>query len=290
MTPNRTASARRDHRGRPAWRALAATALAGVVLSGEVAASASGSEVASALDHSASVTAPHLIGAKSRSLPDVIGARPSVRQMITVAATSWSSNYATLKAWQRTTGGRWKLAHGPVKAVVGYNGWVVAEDRDQGTGTTPAGRFSIPYAFGRWTDPGAHVRYRRVDGNDWWPYEPRDPSTYNVYQFHKARKTHWRSDKAEHLDSYTRQYGYALVIGFNLPKGIEYSRERRQWVATEHAHIHRGGGIFLHVKGDGFTAGCVAIRKAHMKWLVRWIKPRAHTRVVMGPRSYLVDL
>jgi L,D-peptidoglycan transpeptidase YkuD (ErfK/YbiS/YcfS/YnhG family) len=226
----------------------------------------------------------------ARTLPEAIGARDAVRQMVTVSARAWDSRYANLKAWQRRSDGSWRLAGGPFRVVIGYGGWVVADRRVQSTGTTPAGRFTMPYAFGRYADPGARLEYRRVDANDWWPYEPRDPATYNVYQFHKAPQTHWRRGKAEHLDSYTRQYGYAIVVGFNLPRGIHYSPARRQWVADHQAHKHRGGGIFLHIRGDGYTAGCVAMSPAQMRWLLRWVRPSAHARLVMGPHDYIVTL
>jgi L,D-peptidoglycan transpeptidase YkuD (ErfK/YbiS/YcfS/YnhG family) len=263
-------------------RTAAALALAAALVSGEAAMTVATPPV--------SVTATAQPAAKERTLPDAIGAGPNVRQMITVSARSWDSNYAVLKAWQRKRDGSWTLARGPVQAVVGYNGWVPARKRVQSTGTTPAGKFSLPYAFGRWADPGSRLEYRRVDGNDWWPYEPRDPATYNVYQLHKAKRTDWRGGYAERLDSYTRQYGYAMVVGFNLPRGVRYSDARKQWVATERADTRRGGGIFLHVKGDGFTAGCVAMSRADMRWLVEWVRPAAHARVVMGPHDYIVTL
>lgn len=262
--------------------ALAAAALSTALLAGP------------ALAPSDALPAPRAAQATSakagQSLPDAIGARPSVRQMITVSARDWTSRYATLKAWNRTAGGEWRLAHAPAQVVIGYNAWVRGEVREQSTGTTPAGRYTLPYAFGRWADPGAKLNYRRVDGNDWWPYEPRDAATYNVYQRHKAQQTHWRSGKAEHLDDYTHQYGYALVIGFNLPKGVHYSADRHQWVADQTADTKRGGGIFLHIKGDGYTAGCVAMSKPMMRWLVTWVRPQAHARVVMGPHDYIVNL
>jgi 2-(1,2-epoxy-1,2-dihydrophenyl)acetyl-CoA isomerase len=223
-------------------------------------------------------------------LPDAIGVGPKVRQLITVSARGWDSNYAVLKAWRRKPDDSWTLARGPVHAVVGYNGWVRADDRVQSTGTTPAGKFSLPYAFGRWANPGAKLDYRRVDANDWWPYEPRDSATYNVYQFHRAKRTDWRGGYAERLYSYTKQYGYAMVVGFNLPHGIRYSSARKQWVASERADTRRGGGIFLHIRGDGFTAGCVAMSRADMRWLVEWVRPSEHARVVMGPHDYIVNL
>ncbi|MEJ7707828.1 MAG: hypothetical protein WKF82_11510 [Nocardioidaceae bacterium] len=168
-------------------------------------------------------------------MPDAIGAALSVRQMVTVSSPSFESTTGTLKAWRRNSHDQWVLAHGPVPVVLGYGGWAKAAKRQQSTGTTPAGRFTLPYAFGRWSDPGAHLRYQRVDANDWWPYEPREPATYNIYQRHKAPQTRWRREYAERLDSYGRQYGYAMVVGFNLPRGVHYSASRGQWVARQRA-------------------------------------------------------
>lgn len=223
----------------------------------------------------------------ARALPDQVDVRSDVRQMITVTSKRFASTTGTLRAWRRPAGGQWRQVRQPIRVRLGYNGWVRAEQRVQSTGTTPAGKFTLPYAFGRWANPGAHLDYRRVDGNDYWPYDRRDPATYNVYQKHKANKTHWRSQYVEHLDSYKKQYGYAIVVGFNLPKGIHYSPERRQWVARQRADKHAGGGIFLHVRGDGLTAGCVSMSRADMRWLVRWVRPGANPRLLMGPRSYV---
>lgn len=223
-------------------------------------------------------------------LPDLISVRRGVHQMVTVTSPSFGSTKGTLRAWHRPAGGQWSQVRRPIPVVIGYNGWVRAADRRQSTGTTPAGIFTMPYAFGRWANPGAHLGYRRVDGDDYWPYDRRDPATYNVYQRHKAKRTHWRSQYVEHLDSYRKQYGYAIVVGFNLPSGVHYSKQRRQWVAREPADKRAGGGIFLHVRGDGLTAGCVAMSIANMEWLTRWVRPGATPRLVMGPRSYVVRL
>jgi L,D-peptidoglycan transpeptidase YkuD (ErfK/YbiS/YcfS/YnhG family) len=214
----------------------------------------------------------------------------SVTQLVTVSSRRFSSTTGTLKAWTRAAGGPWVLAHGAVPVVIGYGGWVIAADRRQSTGTTPAGRFRMPAAFGRLADPGARIPYRRVDRNDWWPYEPRDPATYNIYQTHRAARTDWRPTFAEHLDSFTTQYQYAIEVGFNLPGGVHYSPARRQLVATRQADTRLGGGIFLHVRGAGLTAGCVAMDRVDLRWLLTWLRPTAHPRLVMGPHSYIVGL
>ncbi|MGH3472147.1 MAG: L,D-transpeptidase family protein [Nocardioidaceae bacterium] len=253
-----------------------------------VAAPAAGQSAGSAAAHPATSLAPGAY--RGIPLAARVGAPPGVNQLITVTSPAWSDTHATLKAWRRDANRQWVKVHGPVSVVLGYNGWVKAADLRQGTGTTPAGRFRLPIAFGGLPDPGTRLTFHHVDGNDWWPYEPRDPATYNIYQFHKAARTHWRPTYAEHLAGYPEQYALAIVVGFNLPSGIHYSRTHRQLVATKRADTTKGGGIFLHVKGDGDTAGCVAMRRSHVRWLLRWLRPRLHPRIAMGPTRYVETL
>jgi L,D-peptidoglycan transpeptidase YkuD (ErfK/YbiS/YcfS/YnhG family) len=221
------------------------------------------------------------------TLADRVDVPARTRQLVTITSRGgWDAKHAWLRAFRRT-GDDWMRVRSKIRVRLGYGGWVPAKRRVQSTGTTPAGTFRLPYAFGRLADPGTSLRYRRFDGNDWWPYEPRDPATYNIYQPRKAAGTRWRRDKAERLADYPWQYAYAVVVGFNLPSGIHYSKARRQWVAKDRADTDRGGGIFLHVNGDGLTAGCVSMRKAQMRWLVRWLRPGTAPRVVMGPRRFV---
>ncbi len=226
----------------------------------------------------------------SLTLPGRIGAPDDVRQMVTITSPTWASTVGTLKAWQRPAGGRWTKMHGPLPVVLGYHGWVIAARRVQSTGTSPAGRFGLPAAFGVLPNPGTALRYRHVDSSDWWPYEPRDPATYNIYELHKDSRSSWRADYAEHLASYPVQYAYAIIVGFNLPRGVHFSAERNQRVATHPADTALGGGIFLHVRGSGSTAGCVAMDQVHVRWLLGWLAPAKHPQVVMGPYDYVLKL
>lgn len=223
-------------------------------------------------------------------LPDQVTTRSGVQQMITVSSARWDTTRATLRAWRRPANGEWKLAAGPFPARIGWNGWVPAPERQQSTGTTPAGNFQLVRAFGALADPGTSLPYRRFDNDDRWPYEPRDPATYNVYQRWKAKATKWRPGYVERLSDYPVEYAYAVVIGFNLPSGVHYSARRGQWVARDQADTARGGGIFLHVREQDTTAGCVSVGLRALRELVRWINPQRNPRIVMGPRSYVVTL
>jgi L,D-peptidoglycan transpeptidase YkuD (ErfK/YbiS/YcfS/YnhG family) len=221
-----------------------------------------------------------------RTLADRIAVPPRTRQLVTVTSRGWGATRGWLQAWRRTPDG-WEQVRERARVRLGYGGWVRARQRVQSTGTTPAGQFRLPFAFGLRADPGTDLHYRRVDGDDWWPYDPRDPATYNVYQRHRSDRAQWRRGHAERLADYGRQYGYAVVVDFNRPDRVRYSTRLRQWVTDEPADTDRGGGIFLHVNGEGSTAGCVSTARPAMRWLLRWLRPDAVPRIAMGPRRYV---
>lgn len=200
------------------------------------------------------------------------------QQVVVVTSGSWSSSRARLRAYERTAAGSWRLRLGPVAARLGRNGFSPAGRRRQGSATTPAGTFALPWAFGTLPDPGTRLPYRVVDGNDWWPYDPRDPGTYNVWQARRAPSAAWRTSWAEDLSSYGRQYRHAAVIDYNLP------------TAGAAADTRRGGGIFLHVRRPGATTGCVAIPQADMESVLRWLDPARAPVIVMAPLSAITRM
>jgi L,D-peptidoglycan transpeptidase YkuD (ErfK/YbiS/YcfS/YnhG family) len=224
--------------------------------------------------------------AAARPLPTYLSLDDDVRQLVTVTSDHWSSTRARMSVWRKRSG-TWQRVRGPVRVRLGWNGWVPAGKRRQNTGTTPAGSFAMRYAFGNRADPGTALRYRHVDPDDVWPYEPRDPATYNIYQPFRARTSHWRSDYQERLASYGYEYAYAVVLGFNLPGGVHWSKKRKQYVARRPADTRRGGGIFLHVQRSRYTAGCVAGPLRDIRWVVRRLDPDLRPRIVMGPTRWV---
>jgi L,D-peptidoglycan transpeptidase YkuD (ErfK/YbiS/YcfS/YnhG family) len=75
-----------------------------------------------------------------------------------------------------------------------------------------------------------------------------------------------RSSQSEHLISYTTQYVYGLVIGFNYDRPVR----------------GRGAGIFLHVNGQGATAGCVSVPEDAMQQILRWADPDRKPHMAIG--------
>lgn len=207
----------------------------------------------------------------------------TARQVVVVTASSWTTSYATVRTY-RKDGTGWHVQFAPMSARIGSRGFAHLGKRRQDSGETPAGTYALLRAFGSAVDPGTALRYRQFDRNDWWPYDPRDPGTYNVAQFHgRSAATQWRTSWAEHLWHFHDQYAYAVVLDYNLPSGLYRSGGQR--FATQTADTRAGGGIFLHVKAPRPTAGCVAVSRASMRSIVRWLDPGQHPVIVMAPTS-----
>jgi L,D-peptidoglycan transpeptidase YkuD (ErfK/YbiS/YcfS/YnhG family) len=205
--------------------------------------------------------------------------------VVVVTTPSWTSSYARLQTWRQSDAGSWVRVMDPVRARVGWNGVRRAKNRQQNTGTTPAGTFALPRGFGVANPTGVQIPYRRVDDNDWWPYDPTDPKTYNVLQPHRVRHARWRTEWAERLKSFRSQYRYAVILDYNLPTDLRWRNGQR--IARNTADTSAGGGIFLHVNGSGATAGCVSISRARMLRVLRWLDPSKSPVIVIGPRDVI---
>lgn len=208
-----------------------------------------------------------------------------IRQMIVVTSANWASQRATLRRYERSGNG-WVRRGKPVQAWVGVNGFAPKRTRRQNSGQTPAGVFRLPLAFG--SGPGSQVSlpYHRTTWRSYWPYDPRDPRTYNVLQTRRSPSARWRNDGqwSEHLRAYGRQYRFAVVIGYNLPRRTHRDPTSGQWLARSPAQTGKGGGIFLHVTRNRPTAGCVAIAERPMRRVLNWLDPDRNPRILMGPR------
>ncbi|MFE9742001.1 L,D-transpeptidase [Streptomyces sp. NPDC006477] len=186
-------------------------------------------------------------------------------QLITAEAAGTGSISGTLTWWDRRDG-RWVKA-GSAPARFGARGLAEGGKRRQGTKTTPTGLYRLPYAFGIQPAPeGTSYRYARVTRRSWW-CQDGDSRAYNRWVEGLPRDC--RAAEAEHLVSYTRQYAYGLVIGFNYDRPVR----------------GRGAGIFLHVDGRGATAGCVSVPAKAMRAVLAWADPARRPHIAVGTRS-----
>lgn len=226
-------------------------------------------------------SAPAAAASKPRFHPSRLTHLGNARQVVVVTAATWKTSYATVRTYSLGSSG-WHRQFKKKSGRIGTYGFAHFGERRQNNGETPAGTYGLLRAFGAATDPGTAMPYRQFDRNDWWPYDPRDPRTYNVEQYHgRSAATQWRKSWAEHLWHFRGQYEYAVVLDYNLPSGLYTSGNQR--FASSTADTGAGRGIFLHVNGPGSTAGCVSVSRKAMRKILRWLNPAKHPVIVMAP-------
>lgn len=183
-------------------------------------------------------------------------------QLITVTAKTKTATVGTLRAWEKTAAGTWRTVYGPVTANLGAAGIGPASESYS---RTPLGTFTLTEAFGRLANPGTTLPYRVTGPNDWWVSDVRAPS-YNTWQTCAKASCPFNTRLAEHLQTITPYYDYAVVMDVNR------------------SPVVKGGGsaFFLHVSVGAPTAGCVAINKSTLVQIMRWLKPAAHPRIATG--------
>ncbi|MFC8568611.1 L,D-transpeptidase [Streptomyces sp. NPDC057245] len=204
-------------------------------------------------------------GPAPRPLPDRMADTGGGTQLITAVAPDTGSTTGTVTWWDREGGadGRWVRA-GSAPARFGAGGLADGATRVQGTNTTPTGLYDLPYAFGIAAAPrGTAYRYRPVREDSWWC---QDNASRSYNRWAEPRPADCRAAEAERLITYPRQYAHALVVGFNYDRPVR----------------GRGAGIFLHVNGDGATAGCVSVPAEAMRRVLRWADPREHPHIAIG--------
>jgi L,D-peptidoglycan transpeptidase YkuD (ErfK/YbiS/YcfS/YnhG family) len=116
-------------------------------------------------------------------------------------------------------------------------------------------------AFGRHPRGiGWDLPYRRIHRGDYW-VEDNGSRFYNRYRNKAQGGFRWwlpASDEnsSERLRDFPVQYEYSIVTSYN------------------HDQVrHRGAGIFLHVNGDGATAGCVSAPRPFVRQLMGRLDP-----------------
>lgn len=209
--------------------------------------------------------------AGASELPVVERRVGDAQQVIVVTAPSWKSTEGTLATYEKR-GGSWRVVKPEMRTQLGYGGMVRGDKRRQGTGTTPTGVYEVLSGFGRKADPGTDLDYIKVDRNDAWTYNPKVPSTYNVFQ--DADRS-WKSygGYVEDLWDMGYQYDYVAVLDYNLPEGPIRTGAKGVRRSSNPPDTRRGGGIFLHVDNGKRTAGCIAVKKKQMREIMQWLDP-----------------
>ena len=180
---------------------------------------------------------------------------PVVRQVVSVVATGGRSSTAWLTLWQRRSAEAPWRRYGPaIQVRVGAAG--VTRHPREGLAATPLGSFALTHAYGR--DSNAEqlltrLPYHRLRPGDGWNTAPG--RGYNrlghTGELWAGRNTWARA---------------AVLIDYNVG----------------HPRARAGSGFFVHVAGGGPTRGCVALPRAAMFHLLRWLDPSARPRIVIA--------
>lgn len=251
-------------------RTLSAAALAAVLPLGTAAAAPAGDapdEAAGAATDAAATaaTAP----AKTFRLGGVrVRAGKDTRQAVTVNHRRGAAARVTF--WRKRDGD-WQRIRTTRHGRIGYGGLVPGRKRRQGTGTTPLGTYELERAFGNSRAPRkATLPFRRVRKGDYWVQDNRS-RYYNRLRNKADGGFRWwlpsdRYNGSERLRDYGAQYAWSVVIEYNRPKPVR----------------GRGSGIFLHVNGDGATAGCVSAPRRFIRSTLTRLRGGLHPVIAIG--------
>ena len=210
--------------------------------------------------------APHVAAAARGTALPLHYSTGSATRVITVTAPSRGRTTARLQAWTKASGGGWRKYGTAVTAHIGAQG--MSTHPSESKSATPMGSFTLTQAFGYYGDPGTSLPYLRTRPSDWWISQAGP--LYNTHQRCASNCRFNRGSPNEHLYYERPYYGYAVVIDYNTrnaPGGVRQGA---------------GSAFFLHVTDGAPTAGCIAISQSKLVTLLRWLKPSAHPRILIG--------
>jgi len=186
------------------------------------------------------------------------------RQVITVSASSSTTTYAKVEAWQLQPDGVYKRVAGPWTGRIGAYGMGATRDN---LARTPTGRYAIGPTFGIKANPGTTMPWFTVDRNDVWGGDPAYYPSYNRHVRCAPYTCPFRiSGYSERLVNYPGVYDYAAFFQYNYNPPV----------------VGRGAAFFLHVTDGRPTGGCVAVGRDQMTWLLRWMKPAQYPLIALG--------
>jgi L,D-peptidoglycan transpeptidase YkuD (ErfK/YbiS/YcfS/YnhG family) len=197
-------------------------------------------------------SAPHLLVTRLKGVGNAT-------QVISVTTEHYGSVHATVQAFSKTSSG-WHRVAGPWSAWIGRNGFAKPRAKREGDGKVPTGSYHFSFFFGVDANPGVGYSWRHAGPDDFWDDDPSSPR-YNSW-VNTARHSAGRDP--EPMDA-PPSYDDVAVIAYNTARtpGL-------------------GSAIFLHVTHHSPTSGCVALPRPHVLWLLRWLNPADHARIIMG--------
>ena len=192
-------------------------------------------------------------------------------QLVVVSSSTYDppGYLATFGAFERAgPSAPWRAVFGPWRAETGRGH--LRDVRREGDGSTPTGVFAVGATmYGVQPNPGGlHYPYHRLVCGDWWDEDPYSPE-YNRFVHVSCGATPVFASWSEALWTETVAYPYFAVIDFNTSP----------IVAGADAP---GSGIFLHSWIGAPTEGCVALARAELLEVLRWLEPSLRPAIEIG--------
>jgi L,D-peptidoglycan transpeptidase YkuD (ErfK/YbiS/YcfS/YnhG family) len=190
----------------------------------------------------------------------------STSQVIrTVSSDRWCrKRWCTVtQAWERDAAGAWRLLR-EFRSTISPGGWGKESQDDMGT---PAGVFRIKITFSTSAhNPGRMPWRRRLPTST---VTDEDGPFYNTWIEEPGRTDG---------DRPSMRWGFV----------VDYNNVRIRPGVGPAPVPHAGSGIFYHTSRPGKewvpSEGCTQLgNPADMHWLLTWLDPKAHPRVVQGP-------
>jgi len=186
--------------------------------------------------------------------------------LITVVTPAWSATTGELRRWERD-GKAWRAVGVPVPVVVGKSGLRPTQDKREGDGASPAGRFALGDATGYEPAPaGTQLPYRVATAALRCVDDPAARDYNRLAEAPASGAPPWHSDEKMRRDD--DLYRYTIFVRHN--------DARRPGL---------GSCIFLHAwRGPGSTTvGCTAMALEALRALLAWVEPS--TVLVQLPRA-----
>ncbi|MER5462948.1 L,D-transpeptidase family protein [Streptomyces sp. NPDC002668] len=171
------------------------------------------------------------------------------KQAVVVVGDDPDSNKSVATLYERDPVLGWKPVSEPWPAHNALLGWT--EDHHTADHRSPIGVFGLTDAGGMLPNPGTKLPYDEGPAFD-------------------APGTGFEGEPLE------GSFDYVVAINYNREPG----NSPLDW--TRPLGMEKGGGIWIHVDHGGPTQGCVALPRARMKELLRWLDPAKQPVVVMG--------
>ena len=205
------------------------------------------------------------------------------RQLVLVTAPDWDSSRGILRRLERSRGSEWREIGEAREVLLGERGlaWglglhrlppAATRRKLEGDRRGPAGVFDLPSAFGRKPaaqSVGSRLPYRQLAADT----EAVDDPSSRFYNRIVQRGEVWTPDwKSSERMMEIADYDLGVVVAHN-PRNLPGA----------------GSCIFLHewLGERAGTAGCTALRAAHLLELLRWLDADKHPVLAQLPQTEL---